>query len=120
MQPIRVEDYGSKGKTGFYLENDKVIFDYDSLFDADTHEWNHAYGKFPVENYINGIKELKEKGFCLIEGDECSLKIDIWTNQNRLSINFDGKGYANSVLISGIEWTVEDLEIKPETLEGKI
>lgn len=56
---------------GFYIEGDKVIFEDRTVACDSADDWT-SVGSFPVENYNKGIKELIEKGCCLIKGNDLS------------------------------------------------
>lgn len=53
--------------TGLYLEGDTVIFKAGTVACDDADTWS-VEGRFPVKNYRAGIKELLEKGHCVIQG----------------------------------------------------
>ena len=57
------------------IQGQEVMLTYDGVFDSDAGEWDCAAGAFSLENYIQGIKTLKRQGWCLIQGQNCQLKI---------------------------------------------
>ncbi len=101
------------GYTRLHIKNEKVIFEHISFVEQGGMERNFARGIMSINNYKEGIKELKEKGECVIVGDDCTLKLckreygsSIW-----MSVDFTGEGVGNSIEIWDVAWLVHDLSL---------
>ncbi len=52
-----------------------VELSYFEVFDRATGEYDSYYGTFPREGYRRGLRELKERKECCIQGNNCQLEI---------------------------------------------
>lgn len=53
----------------------KVCVDYEEYFDRNTGEVDSFSAEFELRKYLKGIRELKEKGSCCIDGRYGSISI---------------------------------------------
>lgn len=88
---------------GLYVKGRKIVFNHiiEAVDAADN--WT-AEGTFPIKNYNDGIKELIEKGSCLIKGSDLpegmceELKLKK-VSDNLIGINYSVLGKGASVSI---------------------
>lgn len=111
---------------GLYWDNvhDKVIFQYEGRYIPPEHrhwpyEWEGfpiAHGCFSREQYEKGIEELREKGECLIEGEEgCSIKL-IKADKDTVYIDFRASSEREELcsIKMSAKWDIGDLVLLEE------
>jgi hypothetical protein len=75
METIVAEVIGNEKHVAIYKDNNKIIFSYNLLFDAETDERDFGKGEFAIDKYKRGVNELNKNGFSKIEGENCTLEM---------------------------------------------
>lgn len=68
MKTIWERQSGRDERVGFYLENDKVLFEYSRPFDTNTWEWSYAKGCFPRNEFEECIESLEHTAASEVTG----------------------------------------------------
>ena len=110
---ITIDENKIKGdKVALYLEGVNVIFEYRKCFDANTQEFDNAYGRFPVDEYRRGMEMLSQNGSCSVNGKDCSLELHLFGEQMEIEFEATLSGHSKISIYDRVKWKLDDIILK--------